>query len=438
MDARRSFAGPTLRPPVSSAAILGGLPVSLWVFCAAVPFYAGARLARPRPLRARFENCGPPRSAPSCGRSGLRFPAPRGRPAAGARSCRSSPVFRGGPSIICHFARRCFRSLLLVGFYTLSPTSPMNVGFCALGLFDWYGLSSETLGSVEKMKTSADDFRVLGHGRHRSVKPDTPATPFPQGLAWESLRPPRLRKKRSTTRRRSLKAVSEVPAGSRAPPLRDEKQGRTSLRLVPRPHRDDWPQRAGRSTAAHRARRPINALASTRSMFVSRASSQNHWSWTCADEPAPARSPGSPASEPAVGAGGRGRALGDRGAPEPRPPLFGRRRTAGGPGHLVISSQREDHSSVGCDPTRTCSMIGRGLPIAFRPARIHRGEDKFGERRNLPLNNCPPCLHFSMTGSRSECGVRAVIPSPGFWSSCRCRPRPRSCSAGSCRRTTRP
>jgi len=122
-----------------------GLLALLWVFCAWISFYGGARAARPAPSAeaTRFEQ--------------LRVPAVVAPlfVAAGAGSVLSGPAFRplagsvllplfalyfvAGLSIICHFARRWFRvRLLRVGLYTLVAYFPMNVGVALLGLFDWY------------------------------------------------------------------------------------------------------------------------------------------------------------------------------------------------------------------------------------------------------------------------------------------------------------
>ncbi len=47
--------------------------------------------------------------------------------------------FVAGLSIICHFARRWFKTRILrVGLYTLVIYFPMSVGVALLGLFDWY------------------------------------------------------------------------------------------------------------------------------------------------------------------------------------------------------------------------------------------------------------------------------------------------------------
>jgi hypothetical protein len=135
-----------------------GLLGLLWVFCAAIPFYAGARLARPAPSAeaARFEELRVPAAvAPlfvAAGAASVFLP-PAGRPAAGSVLL---PLFAlyfvAGLSIICHFARRWFRFWLLrVGVYTLVAYFPMNVGVALLGLFDWYvDFRRRRLGAMEK------------------------------------------------------------------------------------------------------------------------------------------------------------------------------------------------------------------------------------------------------------------------------------------------
>jgi len=134
-----------------------GLLGLLWVFCAAIPFYAGARLARPAPSAeaARFEELRVPAAvAPlfvAAGAASVFLP-PEGRPAAGSVLL---PLFAlyfvAGLSIICHFARRWFRFWLLrVGVYTLVAYFPMNVGVALLGLFDWYvDFRRRRLGAME-------------------------------------------------------------------------------------------------------------------------------------------------------------------------------------------------------------------------------------------------------------------------------------------------
>jgi predicted membrane protein DUF2232 len=135
-----------------------GLLGLLWVFCAAVSFYAGARLARPAPSAeaARFDDLRVPAAvAPlfvAAGAASVFLP-PAARPAAGSVLL---PLFAlyfvAGLSIICHFARRWFRFWLLrAGIYTLVAYFPMNVGVALLGLFDWYvDFRRRRLGAMEK------------------------------------------------------------------------------------------------------------------------------------------------------------------------------------------------------------------------------------------------------------------------------------------------
>ncbi|MDQ5873632.1 MAG: YybS family protein [Acidobacteriota bacterium] len=122
-----------------------GLLGLLWVICAWISFYAGARAARPAPSAeaTRFEALRVPAVvAPLfvAAGAGSVFLGPGLRPIAGSVLL---PLFAlyfvAGLSIICHFARRWFRvRLLRVGLYTLVAYFPMNVGVALLGLFDWY------------------------------------------------------------------------------------------------------------------------------------------------------------------------------------------------------------------------------------------------------------------------------------------------------------
>ncbi|HEX9305812.1 MAG TPA: DUF2232 domain-containing protein [Thermoanaerobaculia bacterium] len=122
-----------------------GLLGLLWVFCGAISFYSGARLARPAPSAeaARFERLRLPAGvAPLfvAAGAGSVFVPPAARPAMGSILLPLTALyFVAGLSIICHFARRWFRFWLLrVGVYTLVAYFPMNVGVALLGLFDWY------------------------------------------------------------------------------------------------------------------------------------------------------------------------------------------------------------------------------------------------------------------------------------------------------------
>lgn len=122
-----------------------GLLGLLWVLCAWIAFYAGARAARPAPSAeaTRFEALRVPALvAPLfvAAGAGSVFLGPALRPLAGSVLLPLSALyFVAGLSIICHFARRWFRvRLLRVGLYTLVAYFPMNVGVALLGLFDWY------------------------------------------------------------------------------------------------------------------------------------------------------------------------------------------------------------------------------------------------------------------------------------------------------------
>ncbi len=123
-----------------------GLIGASWTLGAAVSFFAGAWSGRPAPsaLAARFES--------------LRIPAPVAAlfVASGAGWVLGGPAFSrvagnllwpllalyfvAGLSIICHFARKWFRSRVLrIGLYALAIyVVPLNVGVALLGLFDWY------------------------------------------------------------------------------------------------------------------------------------------------------------------------------------------------------------------------------------------------------------------------------------------------------------
>jgi len=135
-----------------------GLLGLLWVFSAAISFYAGARAARPAPSaeEARFEGLRVPAAvaplfvAAGAGSVLLQTGA---RPIAGSVLLPLSALyFVAGLSIICHFARKWFRFWLLrVGLYTLVAYFPMNVGVALLGLFDWYvDFRRRGAGAIEK------------------------------------------------------------------------------------------------------------------------------------------------------------------------------------------------------------------------------------------------------------------------------------------------
>jgi drug/metabolite transporter (DMT)-like permease len=124
-----------------------GLIGACWTFGAAIAFFTGAWSGRPAPSAeaTRFE--------------ALRIPAPAAALFVASGACwvlGGSAVTRiagnllwpllalyfvGGLSIICHFARRWFRSRLLrISLYALAIyVVPINVGVALLGLFDWYG-----------------------------------------------------------------------------------------------------------------------------------------------------------------------------------------------------------------------------------------------------------------------------------------------------------
>ena len=124
-----------------------GLIGACWTFGAAVAFFTGAWSGRPAPSAeaTRFE--------------ALRIPAPAAALFVASGACwvlggsslariagnllwpLAALYFVGGLSIICHFARRWFRSKFLrISLYALAIyVVPINVGVALLGLFDWYG-----------------------------------------------------------------------------------------------------------------------------------------------------------------------------------------------------------------------------------------------------------------------------------------------------------
>ena len=135
-----------------------GLLALLWVLCASISFYAGARAARPAPSgeATRFEALRVPAVvAPLFVAAGAGSVFLDGglRPIAGSVLLPLSALyFVAGLSIICHFARKWFRvRLLRVGLYTLVAYFPMNVGVALLGLFDWYvDFRRRGAGAIEK------------------------------------------------------------------------------------------------------------------------------------------------------------------------------------------------------------------------------------------------------------------------------------------------
>ena len=135
-----------------------GLLGLLWVLCAWISFYAGARAARPADSAeaTRFEALRVPAVAAPlfvAAGAGSVFLGPDLRPIAGSVLLPLLALyFVAGLSIICHFARRWFRvRLLRVGLYTLVAYFPMNVGVALLGLFDWYvDFRRRGAGAIEK------------------------------------------------------------------------------------------------------------------------------------------------------------------------------------------------------------------------------------------------------------------------------------------------
>jgi len=122
-----------------------GLVGSFWVLGSAVSFYVGARAARPAPSaeRTRFEALSLPAFlAPVFVAAGAVSALARdtARQVAGDVLIPLAALyFVAGLSIICHFARRWFKTRILrVGLYTLVIYFPMSVGVALLGLFDWY------------------------------------------------------------------------------------------------------------------------------------------------------------------------------------------------------------------------------------------------------------------------------------------------------------
>jgi hypothetical protein len=122
-----------------------GLIGVAWVLGGAISFYLGAWSARPAPLgeQVRFERLRiPALVAPLFVLSGAVLalgPPSAARVAGDLLWPLLALYFVGGLSIICHFARKWFRSRLLrVGLYALIIYVPINVGVALLGLFDWY------------------------------------------------------------------------------------------------------------------------------------------------------------------------------------------------------------------------------------------------------------------------------------------------------------
>ena len=122
-----------------------GLAGASWILAAGVGFYTGARAARPAPSaeRTRFEELRIPAGIVALfAASGAAFALLHGagRIAAGDLLLPLLALyFVAGLSIICHFARRWFRTRILrAGLYALVVYFPLNVAVGLLGLFDWY------------------------------------------------------------------------------------------------------------------------------------------------------------------------------------------------------------------------------------------------------------------------------------------------------------
>ena len=122
-----------------------GLVGSFCVLGSAVTFYTGSRSARPAPSaeRTHFEALVLPAFlAPVFVAAGALWALGPGlaRQAAGDVLIPLAALyFVAGLSIICHFARRWFRVMILrVGLYALMIYPAIGVGVALLGLFDWY------------------------------------------------------------------------------------------------------------------------------------------------------------------------------------------------------------------------------------------------------------------------------------------------------------
>jgi hypothetical protein len=122
-----------------------GLIGVCWVLASAVGFYAGAWAGRPAPSAqaTRFERFRVPAGVVALfvasGAGWALLPPPADRVAGNLLWPLLTLYFVAGLSIICHFARRWFRTRILrVGLYALSVYVPINVGVALLGLFDWY------------------------------------------------------------------------------------------------------------------------------------------------------------------------------------------------------------------------------------------------------------------------------------------------------------
>jgi hypothetical protein len=116
-----------------------------WILASAISFYVGAWSARPAAsaVATRFESLRIPSLIAAlfvAVGAGWALAAPAlARVSGNLLWPLAALYFVAGLSIICHFARRWFRSRLLrVGLYALVIYVPINVGVMLLGLFDWY------------------------------------------------------------------------------------------------------------------------------------------------------------------------------------------------------------------------------------------------------------------------------------------------------------
>jgi hypothetical protein len=131
-----------------------------WVFLSAVWFYAGSHAARPAPSaeRVRFEELRIPAAVVAlfvaAGAGAVLLQGAAQTAAGDLLLPLLALYFLAGLSIICHFARRWFRSRVLrAGLYFIVGYTPLFLVAGVLGLFDWYV-----------------DFRSRGAGEETSVK----------------------------------------------------------------------------------------------------------------------------------------------------------------------------------------------------------------------------------------------------------------------------
>jgi hypothetical protein len=122
-----------------------GLVSGFWILASAVTFYTGSRSARPAPSaeRVRFEALVLPAFlAPVFVAAGALWALGQGmaRQTAGDVLIPLAALyFVAGLSIICHFARKWFRVMVLrVALYALMTYPPIGAGVALLGLFDRY------------------------------------------------------------------------------------------------------------------------------------------------------------------------------------------------------------------------------------------------------------------------------------------------------------